>query len=379
MLLRTRVLASNLLLSTLLTLSLGKMVVPCLAFAQEKPTVKDEATTQAKKAFVEGQKEFKKSNYKNAIDLWEKAYELKPLPLLLYNISLAYERLGDKEAALLYAQRYLDAQPQDDPLAGQVKGNIEGLAKTIERPLTINADPSDAQIIVDDGAPLTSSTEILLALGEHKIKIVKDGYETQEQTVTVWLDPLFPLTIKLTMLRYDVHIKGLPVGAQVKLNGEIIPDPRTLVVPKGSQVIEISAVGYQPFRKEFLVTGEKDVVVADLEPLPRGVNKLLLPAGFGAGALVFSGVGALFTLRARSTFFVLDQNPELRTKENINLGRRQALAADFGFGGAALCLAGAAAFLVVGQLSEKTTAQLAIQPDGAMLVWQGALQNLGAN
>ena len=333
---------------------------------------------QAKKSFVEGQKEFKKNNYKKAIELWEKAYELKQLPLLLYNISLAYERLGDKEAALLYAQRYIDAQPQDDPLVGQVKGNIEGLAKTIERPLSINADPGDAQIIIDGGAPLASPAEVTLALGEHKIKVIKNGYETQEQTVTVWLDPLFPLNIKLTMLRYDVHIKGLPVGAQVKLNGEVIADPRTLVAPLGPQVIEISAAGYQPFRKDFLVTGEKDVVVADLEPLQSGRNKLLLPAAFGAGALGFGGVGTLFTLRARSSFFTLDQNPELRTEANLNLGRRQALVADLGFGGAALCLAGAAAFLVVGQTSEKTTAQLAIQPDGAMLVWRGALPNPSA-
>ena len=370
---------ASLFLHALLTLSLGLAAVPSRAFAQEAPLTDAEATAQAKKSFSEGQKEFKKANYKKAIELWERAYELKPLPLLLYNISLAYERLEDKEAALLYAQRYIDAQPQDDPLVGQVKGNIEGLAKTIERPLSITADPGDAQIIIDDGEPLTSPAEVTLALGDHKIKIIKDGYEPQEQTVSVWLDPLFPLNIKLTVLKYDVHIKGLPVAAQVKLNGEVITDPRTLTATKGPQTIEISATGYKPFRKEFSVTGERDVVVADLEPLSSGLNKLVLPAAFGAGALGFGGVGTFFTLRARGTFFTLEQNPELRTADNITLGRRQTLGANLSFGGAALCLAGAAAFLVFGQTSEKTTAQLELQPDGARVVWRGSLPVLGAN
>lgn len=372
-----RALAPNLFLSAVLALGFVS-VSPRVASAQQKPAPDDEATTQAKKSFIEGQKEFKKSNYKKAIELWEKAYELKQLPLLLYNISLAYERLGDKEAALLYAQRYIDAQPQDDPLVGQVKGNIEGLAKTIERPLSITADPGDAQIIVDDGAPLASPAEVTLALGEHKIKIVKDGYETQEQTVSVWLDPLFPLNVKLTLRKYDVHIKGLPAGAQVKLNGELIADPRTLTAPKGPQTLEIVATGFEPFRKEFSVTGEKDVVIADLVPVQSGRNTLLIPGALGAGALVFSGVGTFFTLRARGTFFTLEQNPELRTAENIAVGRRQTLGADLSFGGAALCLAGAAVVFVLGKTSKETSAQLAVQPDGAMIVWQGALPNLGA-
>jgi hypothetical protein len=359
-----------------LALSLSVLVVsPSLAQEKPAPAVDDEATKQAKKFFNDGQKEFKKAkpdNYKKAIELWEKAYELKQLPLLLYNISLAYERLGDKEAALLYAQRYIDAQPQDDALAGQLKGNMEGLSKTIERPLSIIADPSDAQIIIDDNEPAGSPLEVMLTLGEHKIKIVKDGYETQEQTVKIWLDPLFPINIKLKQLQYDVHIKNLPVGAIVKLNGEVIADPKTLTAPKGKQTIEISAAGFKPFQKEFDVTGDKDVVVAALEPEKTERMGLIPVAGLGAGALVTGGLGTFFTLRARTTFFTLDQNPELRTQENIKVGKRQALGANLSFGGTALCLAGAGALFVLGQTKE-TSAAAVPQKEGALFVWQGNL------
>jgi hypothetical protein len=370
----------NVVLTSLLSGSLAlSSTLPCVGFAQEKPPekpVESEATALAKKLFVDGQKEFKKSNYKKAIELWEKAYEAEQRPLLLYNISLAYERLGDKEMAVAYAQRYIDAQPQDDPLVGQVKGNIEGLSKAIERPLSITAEPADAEITIDDGMPVASPIEVNLALGEHKIKVSKDGFLTQEQTVTIWLDPLFPVKFKLTELRYDVHIKGLPAGAQVKLNGEVIPDPRTLTSPLGKQTLEINAVGFKPFRTEFTVTGKKDVVDAALESTESD-TKLLYPAILAGGALGTVGLGTIFALRSQNTFFTLEQNPELRTEENLALGKRQALAADLSFGGAALCIAGAATLLVLGKTSE-SSAQIAVQPDGAMVFWQGPLPTSSA-
>jgi hypothetical protein len=80
------------------------------------PPPQDEAaqTAEAKAHFERGKELFKSGAYDQAIQEFKQADQIKPSPILAYNIGLAYEKLGRCKAAIGFFQRYLREQPEAD-------------------------------------------------------------------------------------------------------------------------------------------------------------------------------------------------------------------------------------------------------------------------
>jgi tetratricopeptide (TPR) repeat protein len=61
---------------------------------------------EAKMLFKNGKMLFDEGRYSNAIKSWERSYEISKKPILLYNIAIAYEEMGDLEKAIEYIYEY---------------------------------------------------------------------------------------------------------------------------------------------------------------------------------------------------------------------------------------------------------------------------------
>src|SRR4051794_1613167 len=63
----------------------------------------------AAKHFEDGVALYRAGRFQEAIEHFQKAYELKPEPVLLYNVARAYEGLGELKRALEGYRAYLSA------------------------------------------------------------------------------------------------------------------------------------------------------------------------------------------------------------------------------------------------------------------------------
>jgi tetratricopeptide (TPR) repeat protein len=86
--------------------ALAVVLAPVAVRAQPTDTV-----TQARQHFQSGKQLFDAGDYRAAIREFEAANKLAPAPLLLFNIGLAYERLGEAGPALQHFKAYLEQMP----------------------------------------------------------------------------------------------------------------------------------------------------------------------------------------------------------------------------------------------------------------------------
>lgn len=145
------------------------------------------ASADARQHFLAGQDYYTQGRYEKAIEEFDEAYRLDPKPLLLFNISQAYERLGKLDRAIEYLELYLKADPNNDNAKALKEkiANIKGRLKATGVGITCNLD--GATIVVDNKEMGVTPLKETLGLppGTHRIKIVKPGYRDFLMTVAV--------------------------------------------------------------------------------------------------------------------------------------------------------------------------------------------------
>ncbi len=81
---------------------------PRVAFAE------DAETKAAKKHFERGQKLYNLGKFADALDEYQKAYDAKPIPQILFNIAQCHRGLGDYDSAIFSYKKYLQLLPDAD-------------------------------------------------------------------------------------------------------------------------------------------------------------------------------------------------------------------------------------------------------------------------
>jgi tetratricopeptide (TPR) repeat protein len=71
----------------------------------------DDSKVKAQKLSQQATKDYELSRFQIALDGYEKAYALYPVPGLLFNIGQCYMGLEDREQALVFFERYLEEMP----------------------------------------------------------------------------------------------------------------------------------------------------------------------------------------------------------------------------------------------------------------------------
>ena len=87
-----------------LLVSLTMSLTAAMSFAAD-------VKTEAKSHYRHGVAEYNLGHFEEAIPEFEKAYQLDPAPVLLFNIAQSHFKIGNHERAIFFYRRYLDSEP----------------------------------------------------------------------------------------------------------------------------------------------------------------------------------------------------------------------------------------------------------------------------
>jgi hypothetical protein len=141
----------------------------------------------ARQHFLAGQNYYTQGRYEKAIEEFEEAYRLDPRPLLLFNISQAWEKMGDLAKSLDFLKRFLEAEPDNDDrttLLSKV-ANLE--SRIAAQGIKITCAEAEATVYVDgkDVGKTPFASVVPLPVGAHKVQISKKGFQDYTMNIAI--------------------------------------------------------------------------------------------------------------------------------------------------------------------------------------------------
>jgi hypothetical protein len=103
-----------------------------LALALTASPAHADQESEAKEHFKRGVKLYNLGHFQEAIPEFEKAYDLDPEPILLFNIAQSHRQNGSKERALFFYRRYLEQDPNTNKRA-DVEQRMKELAQALQQ------------------------------------------------------------------------------------------------------------------------------------------------------------------------------------------------------------------------------------------------------
>jgi hypothetical protein len=190
--------------SRLATLVVLALATPAVAAPKKKPP-KPEQTAEQKEAdrhFKSGVALYKEAKYGEALAEFERAYEIAPHPLVLYNIAGCHRELSHYGDAVKFYKRFLDEGkgqvPKERLVAAQTE--LDGILARIAR-ITVAAP--DGAVLTLDGTELGTmpiEMPLMVAPGEHKVVVRSQGMRDAERTVRVASGDVIDVAMKLVEL-----------------------------------------------------------------------------------------------------------------------------------------------------------------------------------
>lgn len=123
----------------------GLAAAPSLVYASDdEPSVAE----QVEALSHEGAEHFNDGEFEAAIEKFEEAYELEPVPNLLYNIGHCYEQLEDWEQAQHYYEEFIRSPDADSDARDHAMDRVETL-RELQRAEEEADDPEDDEAVAE--------------------------------------------------------------------------------------------------------------------------------------------------------------------------------------------------------------------------------------
>lgn len=217
---------------------------------QAAPNTKE----RAKASFKKGKIAFEASRYPEALLAFEEAYQLFPLPLMLYNIANVYERLNLLPQALRQYQAFIKTGKDGN---GEAAKRVKVIEERIESwpEVTITTQPAGASIkILSESYPSLGETpvtlrlepqnEMLIYLKPTEGKLIKRFVQISSTS--------HRQTIKIDLPKKEAYVRilGSPPNLQAK-SGSLKTNgvPALMKLSVGDHEVELSAPGYLPIKR----------------------------------------------------------------------------------------------------------------------------------
>ena len=296
-------------------------VTVLVALTAAGPAHAQRAEDEARRHFAQAEAYFQAGTYDKAAEEYRAAYDLVPRPVLLFNIGLAYEKMGDKSSAVDYYQRYLDADPRGIK-SEEARARHEALVRELRA-------QSEAQDRADKAAALRKSAAERSQAGDHA-----GAAAALEEARSLSSDP--EILFELAEAHHALGRSVLALSEYQRYLDEAATGAHRDEAARRIEELQASARGPEP-------------APPPPAPAPAPARASTLPAwiAFGAAA-AFAGTGLVFGLSANSTLGDIDQalsqgDPPLDSRDSrLDDGRRAALIADVSFvlAGASLAAGG---------------------------------------
>ena len=132
------------------------------------------AATDAKEAFRRGEAAYSAGNYEVAIREWNTAYQADPRPRIQFNLSQAYERMGQLEDAIRALESFLNSGDPDDPTYSDANARLVALRQRLSSTgVAVSGGSDGGQILVDgtDWGRTPRPDKITVTPGNHALVI----------------------------------------------------------------------------------------------------------------------------------------------------------------------------------------------------------------
>ena len=168
---------------------LALLLMSSAALAKEPPKKPTAEQKEADRHFKAGVALFKEAKFKEALAEFERAYEIAPHPLVLYNIAGCHRELSNYGEAIRFYERFLKEGKGQVPPARltTAQTELDGILARIARVSVVIQGPPYATLYVDGNSIGTMPVPMPLVLppGEHKISAKADGFKDAERTLRV--------------------------------------------------------------------------------------------------------------------------------------------------------------------------------------------------
>jgi hypothetical protein len=273
---------------------------PALARAEPSEAQRDEA----RQRFDRGLRLFNQRDNEGALAEFQRAYELSPHPLLLYNIGLVFAAMGRPVASVEVFDKLLAApESLDAKRLARVREEREQQAQRIGE-IVVQVAVAGARVELDglEVGQIPLAAPIRAATGVHVIGVVATGYAPARKQVIVpgqakvevnfELTPTegqpAHLTVQTRLLDCEVLVDGQPVGKT--------PLSASLALSPGEHTIEVRRAGYRS-AKQTVTLGPASTGSVSLEP---EADPAALAAEGGALELALSEPDAVVAIDGES-------------------------------------------------------------------------------
>jgi len=143
-------------------------------------------SAKAKEHFLRAKAFVDEGAYEKAIIELKASYDLDPLPNVLYNIAVCYDKLHKYAEAVKYYNIYLEkGEGESQEKKQKVTERIKEL-KTYLGLVEIKVNEDGAEVIIDEQVICTTPcSPVFLETGEHEVIVRKSGFSEAKKKITV--------------------------------------------------------------------------------------------------------------------------------------------------------------------------------------------------
>jgi hypothetical protein len=142
--------------------------------AQAGGAANSQPSDGAREAFRRGEAAYSAGNYEVAIREWNSAFQSDPRPRIQFNLSQAYERMGQLENAIRALETFLNSGDPDDPTYSDANARLLALRQRLTSTgVVVNGGADGGQILVDDKdwGRTPRPDKIIVAPGNHALTV----------------------------------------------------------------------------------------------------------------------------------------------------------------------------------------------------------------
>ena len=274
-----------------------------------KKSLAETLTGTAKAEYEAGRLLYSDGDYAGASLKFQRAYEESKDPRLLWNTAAAEKNLRHYARVVELVERYVAEggsrlKPDDIAEADALLATVRAFISTV----TFDVQPEGAAVFVDDVQVGVSPLQkpVLIDMGEHRIRVTKDGF--QDFTATQSLQGGAPFSL-MVALQPVVHQGRLRIvaspGETISVDGKQVGTGEWEgVVPSGIHSVTVTAAGKRTYQSDVAIqdnqTQSVRVTLESATPPAAKEDKGSMTWLWIAGGAVLAtglGVGAYFVFK----------------------------------------------------------------------------------
>ena len=246
----------------------------------------------ARDEFMRGAQLYETEDYEGALEAFRRSYELRAVPVVLFNIAQCLRYLDRPAEAIAAFHEYLESEEElDAPRREAVEAAMQELeAKLAAVRIIVNVP--GAEVFVGDrrlgSSPFAGA--VYVGEGRQRFRAVREGYLPAERTMTLRRGQNTNLRLEMERepeegtLRVEASVPGAVVYVDDRRIGEA-PVERTFLA--GEHEVVVEADGWRDFERTVTLRHEERIdVLAEMEPRDPVIDKWWFWTGVGGAALV---------------------------------------------------------------------------------------------